>query len=65
MQTLKNADSYAWFSSSMFFSCAWGFTVDQIEGYVKNSLHPHPDAPPNGGVTHGDEIYGEVEWPAR
>jgi hypothetical protein len=64
LQTLKNADSYAWFSSSMFFSRAWGFTVDEIEGYVENSLHPHPDAPPNGGVTYGDELFGDAEWSA-
>jgi hypothetical protein len=64
LQTLKNADSYAWFSSSMLFSRAWGMSVDQIEGYVENSLHPNPNAPPNDGVTYDDEVFGDAEWAA-
>ena len=64
LSTLRNADSYAWFSSSIFFSRAWGITVDMIEGYVPNSLHPIANAPPNGGVTYGDEVYGDLEWTA-
>jgi hypothetical protein len=62
--TLQNTDNYAWFSTSIFFSRLWGFTVAQIEGYVEGSVNSWPIAPPNRGVAYDDGFVGEGELAA-
>lgn len=61
-QTLKNADSYAWFATSYYFSKAWGMTVDMPEGYVEGSVTGNPTIPPNQGLQYGDYLFGDTEW---
>jgi hypothetical protein len=64
LQTLKNADNYAWFSTSMFFSKAWGFTVDESDGFVDGSADPIPEAYllVNSGNTYADDDWTDAEW---
>lgn len=64
LKTLKNADSYAWFSTAKYFSDAWGITVNEPEGFVEGSADPIPPGytVPDNGNWYGDNDFGDDEW---
>lgn len=67
LKTLKNADSYAWFSTAKYFSDAWGITVNEPEGFVEGSADPIPPAyvtPDNGVWYAADNEFTDKEWSA-
>ncbi|KAF1970452.1 hypothetical protein BU23DRAFT_600825 [Bimuria novae-zelandiae CBS 107.79] len=64
LQTLMNADNYAWFSSAYYFSKAWDITVNEPESYIEGSVTGNPYAPPNRGFKYADNDFGEAEWTA-
>jgi hypothetical protein len=67
LQTLKNADSYAWFASSKYFSDAWGVQVNEPEGFLDGSASHVPPGytKPNNGISYADEEFTEDEWTAE